>query len=455
MVKIGFSGQDARQETYGKLEKKFNKLPPDFFSLGTDIDYYKNIYCLPEGVRHTLLGSLNDVVYKENIFDLACKEDVFRISLLRDTGVSVVKGQYKRILTGQPQLTNFNFKYVYKEPEGVSELSLIFQVEAESKPSTNIHALIGRNGVGKTTMLNDLTKIITKSQSASGCIFVGSHATKKIEDYFSSLISVSFSAFDNFNYPPDQSNSAEGVCYFHVGIKSNKAEEKSTLRDLGSIYNEFATDIEVCFSQPERKKRWINAIHILEADDNFSEMKLLDLLDEKTEYIKQSAVLRIKEMSSGHAIVLLTITKLVSKVGEKTLVLVDEPESHLHPPLLSAFIRSLSELLHDRNGVAIIATHSPVVIQEVPRTCVTIINRFGNSMAARRPSIETFGENVGTLTREIFGLEVTKSGFYKLLNDSVKAGGSFESILQEYGNQIGFEAKAILMSLISERDRVI
>ncbi len=43
----------------------------------------------------------------------------------------------------------------------------------------------------------------------------------------------------------------------------------------------------------------------------------------------------IKRMSSGHAIVLLTVTKLVARVEEKTLVLIDEPESHLHPPLLS------------------------------------------------------------------------------------------------------------------------
>lgn len=60
----------------------------------------------------------------------------------------------------------------------------------------------------------------------------------------------------------------------------------------------------------------------------------------------------------------------------KTLVLIDEPESHLHPPLLSAFIRALSDLLLDRNGLSIIATHSPVVLQEVPKRCVWKINRF-------------------------------------------------------------------------------
>ena len=64
------------------------------------------------------------------------------------------------------------------------------------------------------------------------------------------------------------------------------------------------------------------------------------------------------------------MTHLADRVAERTLVLIDEPETHLHPPLLSAFVRAMSDLLIDRNGVAIIATHSPVVLQETPRTCV-------------------------------------------------------------------------------------
>src|SRR5581483_11473983 len=102
-------------------------------------------------------------------------------------------------------------------------------------------------------------------------------------------------------------------------------------------------------------------------------------------------------------------------VEERTLVLLDEPEAHLHPPLLSAFVRALSALLTNRNGVAIIATHSPVVVQEVPKNCVWKMRRSGAWVSMERPEAETFGENVGVLTREIFGLEVTKSGFHRML----------------------------------------
>ena len=147
------------------------------------------------------------------------------------------------------------------------------------------------------------------------------------------------------------------------------------------------------------------------------------------------------------------MTKLVATVEEKTLVIIDEPESHLHPPLLSAFIRALSELLHDQNGVAIIATHSPVVLQEIPKSCVWKIIRSRLALSSIRLDIQTFGENVGTLTREVFGLEVSRSGFHSMLERSVESGKSFQEILNEYQQQLGFEAQGILRSMIQHRDQ--
>ena len=132
----------------------------------------------------------------------------------------------------------------------------------------------------------------------------------------------------------------------------------------------------------------------------------------------------------------------------------DEPEAHLHPPLLSAFIRALSDLLVDRNGVAVIATHSPVVLQEVPRSCVWKIRRTGMRVVAERPEIETFGENVGVLTREVFGLEVTHSGFHKMLLESVEEEEDFDDVVAKYSSELGGEARALLQGLIASRGDV-
>ena len=122
------------------------------------------------------------------------------------------------------------------------------------------------------------------------------------------------------------------------------------------------------------------------------------------------------------------------------------PEGHLHPPLLSAFVRALSELLSNRNGVAIVATHSPVALQEVPQACVWKLSRAGHEARADRPERETFGENVGVLTREVFGLEVTQAGFHKLIADAA-AGRTYEQVLAHFGDQLGAEARALARAL--------
>jgi hypothetical protein len=70
-----------------------------------------------------------------------------------------------------------------------------------------------------------------------------------------------------------------------------------------------------------------------------------------------------------------------------------------------------------------------------------------------RPTVETFGENVGILTREVFGFEVTKSGFHRLLNDAVNTRRlDYNTALEHFDGQLGAEARAIVQALIAERD---
>lgn len=163
----------------------------------------------------------------------------------------------------------------------------------------------------------------------------------------------------------------------------------------------------------------------------------------------------ISSLSSGHAIVLMTISKLISKVEEKTLVLVDEPESHLHPPLLCAFLRALSDLLQSQNGVAILATHSPVVLQEVPKECVFIMERRRDFSVYRKPEIETFGQNVGLLTSQVFGLDVRETSYHRMLEDLVNKGYSFEGVIQKLGDNIGLDGRILVNSLIAANGKKI
>jgi predicted ATP-dependent endonuclease of OLD family len=231
------------------------------------------------------------------------------------------------------------------------------------------------------------------------------------------------------------------------------------LKDKNDLCADFTSSLKVCFSLTAKRDRWVNAVRKLESDFNFAEMDLCRLINIYTndlsnneKQFSRTAKALFERMSSGHAIVLLTVTKLVETVEEKTLVLLDEPESHLHPPLLSAFTRALSDLLVNRNGVAIIATHSRVVLQEVPKSCVSILRRTRLIGNVDRPEQETFGENVGVLTREVFGLEVSSSGFHSLIAESVHSEESYDEIVAEYSNQLGSEATSLLRGMVMRRD---
>lgn len=471
-VKIGFVGQDISTSTHSTLSKSFSSLPDDYFSLGQDIEYYQKLASLSPQLKEDVLNALNDMVFNLALIEVAQDEDVLRTSLLRDVSLSVIKGQFCRVLAGQPPLTDFKFSFVRPEQHDFSGIQLDFEVEASSTPSTNIHAIIGRNGVGKTTLLNNMIDAITNREvEKCGFYSEGLFERQPIDkDYFSSLVSVSFSAFDPFEPPHEQPDPSKGTCYFYVGLKNRKNPEKH--RTSTALQRDCAKALTECFRNKGNARRWREAISRLSSDENFDYMGL-GILEENYQNLRESTTHPqsgagdfiklyyesvqpyLQRMSSGHAIVLLTITKLVATVEEKTLVLLDEPESHLHPPLLSAFIRALSDLLYDRNGVAIIATHSPVVLQEVPKSCVWKINRVRLSTTSRRPDIETFGENVGTLTREVFGLEVPKSGFHDLLTKSVEEGGTYNEILGKYDFQLGMEGRALLKALVVHRDKGI
>ncbi|MBU1295176.1 MAG: ATP-binding protein [Gammaproteobacteria bacterium] len=468
-VKIGFVGQTTEVTTHEKLEETFSELDSSFFSLGNSINFYKNIADLGD-VGRELLEKLNDLACNPSLIESIREEEVFAVSLLRDTSLSVIKGQYHRVLNGGKELTNYQFSYVREGSESYSDIELEFDVTVESKPSTNIHAIIGRNGVGKTTLLNDMIKVVTRSPDSNGAFVDRSGARDREidEEYFSSLISVSFSAFDPFTPPEDQPDPSKGTCYYYIGLKD--VAKEGFHHDISALNEDCCRALRSCFNDDAKDKLWSNAIECLGYDENFSSANLMDLRGcfnetkqslrdkqydsaEFEERFLEVITPTLDSLSSGHSIVLLTITKLVATVQEKTLVLIDEPESHLHPPLLAAFIRALSDLLLTMNGVSIIATHSPVVLQEIPKNCVWKVYRQGVNTIVDRPKIETFAENLGTLTSEVFGLEVEQSGFHEMLKKSVESGKAYKEILQEYRNQIGYEGRAILKGMIADRDK--
>lgn len=434
-------------------EDGFTELEEGYFSVGQDDGYYLNLNKLADPIRERILIALRDVAWDTSLWNWAKNERVMKVSLLRSVTHSTVEGQFRRMAHGDARVTRYEFSYIPPKRlgDGAPPFELQFSVNPKSPIPTNVHILIGRNGVGKTRLLSLMTKaLLAKDATANQSGKFEFSELGNERGKFANIVSVSFSAFDEAELLPDRSSSTDVLGFSFIGLRGLGDSPTASIKpkSLHMLATEFCNSLKEC-RIGARHRRWIEVISTLQSDPVFKAAQLTDMIDanlSEKEWL-DSVYKTFKALSSGHKIVLLTLTRLVEKVEERTLVLIDEPEGHLHPPLLSAMTRAISELLVKRNGVAIVATHSPIILQEVPRSCVWIINRIQTSSKAERPTIETFGESVGILSREVFQLELSRSGYHQILNDIRREAETYEKAMELLDGQLGSEARAVLRAM--------
>lgn len=466
-VKIAEKDQSVRTAS---LPTQFETLGDDFVSIGFSEYYYEELKHTK--YREQILEALNDIAYNLNIYEQVRYYHVTRVALMREYSESMLKGQINRMALGGARLTDYNFTYVFPSinPLTDKKVEMAFEVERDKKPASNIHVMIGKNGIGKTTIIKKMIYALENCYPAES---VGEVENDWSTD-FANIVFVSFSAFDEPIFEENFKNKFP-IQYKFVGlVKNNSIKSRDTLTD------EFVECSFSFYHNASKMRLWKATLKILESDNTFVEQEIDTWISDsiRTSWLREiKGLLRNSEelnlesgkdllkekhrervfplfsrLSSGHKIILLTLANLIDLVEEKTIVFLDEPEEHLHPPLVAAFIKALSNLLIYRNGVGIIATHSPVIVQEVPKKCVWILDRSGEYLIPRRPELETYGENLGELTTEIFGYEVNNSGFHKELQDAVKISDSYDAARDIFFNQLGKEAKSILRAYMYDKE---
>ena len=489
-VKIGEIGMDESQDK-PFIPTTFETLNNEkFFSLGQDDYYYENLNRLGDEFRDNLLRKLNDIALNIDLLSKVSSLDVTTQSVLRGISEARVRKEFNSLAQGNSALTDYDFKFKFPgfENEGVPQYELPFTSVPNSNPPTNVQAIIGRNGVGKTHLLNQMVaSLIGPKENQSKFGVFSDSSWSKDEKIFDNIIYLSFSAFDEAKFFEPKKIKKNGIGYTYIGLKTyntnpggrikSKLKKSIQTKSTEQLRAEFIESMWQCRAIPSKKARLEQAIDMLNTDPIFSISGVTDLLrttieeeqlikkvklekrdlnEEERKYLKEKfnelALPMSRRFSSGHSIVLLTIIKLIEELEERTLVLLDEPESHLHPPLLSTFTRILSTLLVSRNGIGIIATHSPVILQEIPSKCVWIADRFGSDFVFNRPELETFGENINTLTKKVFSFEITDSGFHKLLYEVANKVATYEEAVNHFNNELGMEAKAILRAFLQLKE---
>ena len=457
-------------KTIDYLPSMFYSLDSNFCSLWQNADSYFKVKMVERKYKINIFSSLQDVVTRINEFEELYKINSVSSSLFRTVSLFTFKNQFYRIYLGQTMLTNYHFKYEYNDNAKFSDNELSFDVNALSYPPTNIHAIIGENGCGKTTLIKNFVKELNEIYESN--LFSIEDSDKDKDLLFESVLLVSFNPFDDYSSISNVFGDNRNSFVKYIGTR-NKRNFNSN-KNLLELRKQFISFLESCLSNKDKYQELTSFLQdmssslknvneleeVCEKDDEFKQCELLSALfeDEEKHYKKllkeklEKAGAVFDSLSAGYKEVISIVSGCIDLMAEKTLLLMDEPENNLHPPLLSMLIRWLSKILTKRNGVAIVATHSPIVLQEIPKSCVWIIDRYGEIRKIRRPSIETFGTNLSLITYDVFEYNIQKTGFNELLVKVAKESNGFEEALKRFDGQLGDEAKSMLRILCYQKE---
>jgi hypothetical protein len=144
------------------------------------------------------------------------------------------------------------------------------------------------------------------------------------------------------------------------------------------------------------------------------------------------------------------LTRVLASIRNGALVLVDEPEQNLHPGLLAALLRVLHDWLRHIDGYGIIATLSPIGLQEIPGRNVRVLRRVGRVPIIHPYESESFGQSLSDIVGEVFGLAERDKNYATVLRELLAGGMSPEQIEAAFGRPLSFDARMALRALARE-----
>lgn len=466
------SPSSGEYSTYQDIDlgREIEYFPEEFISLGNE-RFYLNLHKhFNNHECQVILQKMNDICYQfdeelwDELFDFnVVKTSFFRGLSKEDAIRKVVESLRPIAINGKRNGYDITYTYSFKDKE---LLKIDFIADSESFYPQNVHAIIGNNGSGKTTFIKDVLLLAIRQELEVESqfkidderlkIFFSSQDDLKVDspgDYFSKTVLISFSPFDSL--------------YLKNGIPlgTNGNVEYLGLYKDGAAPLDFEALLEV-FSKTidkiiERRDDWIFFKEILLSQDYQGDISpLVSKIEEAIQGgdVKTDLSEVFTKLSAGQKIILLSITTLIAEVEQYSLVLIDEPELFLHPPMISNYIRSINEIMRRKNGLCILTTHSPIIIQEIPKDCVKIIHsNDGDFINMIEPEYQTLGENLSTLTNTIFGLNQYQSGFYKLIKEIIQNRDLYEYTIEDiqkldFGRDGALYKNLLLSELIEEEE---
>lgn len=443
------------------IPENFDKLTEEYISLGYNEEFYENIIKVigKEGSKEILrnLRDISIIGLKDNkYFNLEYKgiqDSFFRSSEGRFLFYEV---HNKYFLDEESQDRDYNFTFksqIYLNSEEVKNIEIDFRKKDRFLPN-RLFTIVGKNGVGKTRFLNQLAESLfdsSKLENKNRFIIEEQEKNEETENVpiYNKIIAISFSVFDKFykgskeerNISKENTQSEEEKTkfnnYTYIGL--HKVDNTTyTTEELNDINKRAYKKI----LDKDRSEMFISLIN----SSNILHYKLDNNLDYDSFF---NTI-----FSSGQSIYISMICRLLSEIEDGSLIFLDEPELYLHPNAISNLARVYYEILEEFKSYAILCTHSPILVQEIPSKFVRKLSIVDtNTISYTRPNIETFGANISEITADIFNVLDSESLYkskikYWVLNNEI----SEDEILKLFDNGLSFKTQLYINSLFKENN---
>lgn len=429
--KLHYIDQDGKNLSVGKVKickKNENKtldvipmsflsLDSNYCSLGQDKSYYSNLKIILGEDAMAFLYAMRDAAAFSRISDDFENDLGFRHSLLRDNSADIALNLGRYVLAGFDPDERVNFTYntqLAYAPDFNFNIKFDFGRINQEDNFNRVIAIIGENGAGKTSLLSNLAKSIANQQK--DC-FLPHYPM------FTKVVAASYSIFDKF-YDID----ARAFNFEYCGMHNNE----------GGLM-----DLEQLKARHKRNAETINALNrglcLKKFLDNILPNDMLESLFEKdrreTRFKYNVYEDYYGKMSSGQTMLTNLIIDITANVRSNCLIMIDEPEVHLHPNAITQIINVVNLVCDRFSSCCIMATHSPLVIQSLLSRNVLIMERDIDGMpVVRQMRVESLGENLSTINEEIFSNGQRDKYYRQLIEKAVEGKESMEQVLQELQN---------------------
>ena len=400
--------------TLDVIPESFLSLDLDYCSLGQETSYYSNIKNILGDNAMSFLNAMKDAAAFSRISDDFVNDSGFRHSLLRDNSADTALNLGRYVLAGFDPDERVNFTYKTRlafSSDYDFNIKFDFGRINQEDNFNRVIAIIGENGVGKTSLLYNLAKSIANQRKEC---FSPHHPL------FTKVVAASYSMFDRF-YDIDARSFNFEYCGMH-----NNAGGLMTLEQLIARHQRNAETINVLNSGKNLKKFLGNILPNEMLEDLFENGSIFKYNVYKDNYAK---------MSSGQTMLTNLIIDITANVRSNCLIMIDEPEVHLHPNAITQIINVVNLVCERFSSCCIMATHSPLVIQSLLSRNVLIMERDVDGMpVVRQMRVESLGENLTTINEEIFSNGQRDKYYRRLIEKAVEGKESMEQVLQELQN---------------------